>query len=174
MTSSGFPSVPSTSRPAGIAAVLGMLAVTAYALFAALQIQVLNPLATVPDSTLREIHAAVGRTADTMGWGLMIALLLPGPMIAGAAALAGIRRRLSAATFTLIMLVLLAGGSPVYLLASFPAGMTLADTFGVGGADHAPWAMILHAISLLALVALAIIGLLRIARGAAVPTTRTT
>lgn len=135
--------------------VLGTVAVLSYAVFAAVQIQVLNPLATVPGAELRQIHAAVGRTSDTMGWGLMFALLLPGPVIAASTALAGARGRLSRTAVAMIMLGLLTGGSPIYLLASFPAGMTLADTFGVGGADHAPWALILHALSLLAVLALA-------------------
>ncbi|WP_140398448.1 hypothetical protein [Brachybacterium massiliense] len=135
--------------------VLGTVAVLSYAVFAAVQIQVLNPLATVPGAELRQIHAAVGRTSDTMGWGLMFALLLPGPVTAASTALAGARGRLSRTALAMIMLGLLTGGSPIYLLASLPAGMTLADTFGVGGADHAPWALILHALSLLAVLALA-------------------
>ncbi|WP_341856581.1 hypothetical protein [Brachybacterium sp. GPGPB12] len=102
-----------------------------------------------------EIHAAVGRTSDSMGWGLMIAALLPGPLLAASAALAARRGRLSTRGLLMIMLGLLALGTPIYLVASFPAGMTLADTFGVGGADHAPWARILHTISQIAALALA-------------------
>lgn len=148
----------------GAFAALGALAVLACAVLAALQIQVLNPLATVPGSSLREIHAAVGRTADTMGWGLMIAALLPGPLIAGAAAIAAARGRLRGSVVVLIMLGLLVGASPVYLVASFPAGMTLADTFGVGGADHAPWGNVLHALSLLAVVALVVAVVVQVVR----------
>ncbi len=55
----------------------------------------------------------------------------------------------------MVMLGLLALGTPIYLGASFPARMTLADTLGVDGADHAPWARMLHTLSLLATVALA-------------------
>lgn len=139
---------------------IGAAAVVAYAAFAALQIQVLNPLAAVPGSTLHEIHAAVAQrdSADTMGWGLMIATLLIGPLIALVVATFGARGRLRAGTAAVIMLGLLTLGSPGYLIASFPAGMTLADTFMIGGADHAPWATILHAVSLLSLLAL--VGLL--------------
>ncbi|MDN5588407.1 MAG: hypothetical protein L0G69_17790, partial [Brevibacterium sp.] len=50
------------------------------------------------------------------------------------------------------------------LVASFPAGMTLADTFMVGGADHAPWAIILHAVSTLSILALAGFSIARAAR----------
>lgn len=143
------------ARRSLVLGVAGTALVLGYALFAALQIQVLNPLATVPGSSLREIHAAVGRTADAMGWGLMTVALLPGPLLAAAAAVAAHRGRLSARGLLITMLGLLALGTPIYFVASFPAGMTLADTFGVGGADHAPWARILHTLSLLAVLALA-------------------
>lgn len=55
----------------------------------------------------------------------------------------------------MVMLGLRALGTPIYLGASFPARMTLADTLGVDGADHAPWARMPHTLSLLATVALA-------------------
>ena len=55
----------------------------------------------------------------------------------------------------MIMLGLLSLGSPGYSIAPFPAGMTLADTFMVDGADHAPWGRILHALSTLSTLALA-------------------
>ena len=63
---------------------IGAVAVLAYAVFAAVQIQVLNPLATMPGYTLQEIHAAVAQrdSADTMGWGLMSVTLAIGPLIA--------------------------------------------------------------------------------------------
>ena len=163
--------VSSSPFPARLISLLGGAAVLAYAIFAALQIQVLNPLATVPGSTLQEIHAAVGQTADTMGWGLMIVILLIGPLLAVVVAIFTVRGRLSAGTALMIMLALLALGTPAYFMASFPAGMTLADTFGVGGADHAPWADILHAISLLAVVALALVGISRGVRAAKTPAT---
>lgn len=157
MTSSS----PLSTRLIGL---IGAAAVTAYAVFAALQIQVLNPLATMPGNTLREIHAAVGQTADTMGWGLMIVALLIGPLIAVTVATFAVRGRLRAGSVLMFMLALLALGTPAYFVASFPAGMTLADTFGVGGADHAPWANILHAVSLLAVVALAVVMAVRAMR----------
>lgn len=143
---------------AGLIGAAGTLLVLAYALFAALQIQVLNPLATMPGSTLGEIRAAVGRTGDSMGWGLMIATLIPGPLLAAALTVAAARGRLSARAMLVCTLVLLTLGSLAYLVASFPAGMTLADTFMVGGGDHSPWGNLLHAISLASLVALMVLG----------------
>lgn len=163
-----------TTAPAGtrsaaarVIGLLGAMTVLAYAVFAALQIQVLNPLATVPGSTLAEIHAVVGRSGDTMGWGLMIALLVPGPLIAASVALSSWRGRLSAPAVLMIVLSLLVLGSPVYLAASFPAGMTLADTFFVGGADHSPWALVLHLTSLAALLALVAVVIVRAVGAAA-------
>lgn len=132
----------------------GTALVFAYAVFAALQIQVLNPLAAVPGSSLREISAAVGNTADTMGWGLMIVVLALGPLLAGTITSIGWRGRIPAAIMLAAMLGLLVLGAPAYFVASFPAGMTLADTFGIAGADHSPWAWVLHLVSLLALLAL--------------------
>ncbi|MCW1804279.1 hypothetical protein [Brachybacterium squillarum] len=147
----------SASLPARLVGPIGAAAVLAYAAFAALQIQVLNPLATMPGSTLQEIHDAIARrdSEDTMGWGLMTVTLLIGPVVAVIAATLGARGRLNAGTVVMIMLGLLSLGSLGYLVASFPAGMTLADTFMVGGADHAPWATVLHTISAVSLFALA-------------------
>jgi hypothetical protein len=76
------------STSARVIGLLGAAAVLAYAVFAALQIQVLNPLATVP-------------------------------------------------------------------------GSTLADTFFVGGADHSPWALVLHLTSLVAVLALVAVAIVR-------------
>lgn len=162
------PAPVAARHTARLVSLIGAAAVLAYALFAALQIQVLNPLATVPGSTLREIHAAIEQrhSADTMGWGLMIVTLLIGPLIAVVVATMAARGRLRTGTVLMVMLALLALGSPGYLMASFPAGMTLADTYGVGGADHAPWANILHAASLLAVVALAVVVISRAVRAA--------
>lgn len=150
--------MPSTSvRTARRVALLGAAAVLAYAVFAALQIQVLNPLAAVPGSTLREIHSAVTArdSADTMGWTLMTVVLLVGPSIAVIVAVLAVRGRLRTDTVVHALLVQLALGSPGYWVASFPAGMTLADTFGISGADHSPWAVVLHGVSALSVVTLA-------------------
>lgn len=170
MTTTSSPSASTSSARAGSTpasrwiGVGGTALVLAYAVFAALQIQVLNPLAAVPDSSLREIRAAVGNTADTMGWGLMIIVLALGPLIAGTITIIGWRGRISTAGMLAAMLGLLLVGTPAYFVASFPAGMTLADTFGIGGADHSPWAQLLHLVSLLALIALVVIAIRAVIR----------
>ncbi|MGP5307051.1 hypothetical protein [Brachybacterium alimentarium] len=157
---------PSPSLAGRLIGPIGAAAVLAYAVFAAVQIQVLNPLATMPGYTLQEIHAAVVQreSADTMGWGLMSVALVIGPVIGLIVAALGVRGRLHAGTVLMIMLGLLSLGSPGYFVASFPAGMTLADTFMVGGADHAPWAIILHAVSTLSILALAGLSIARAVR----------
>lgn len=161
-----FRMTPSPSLAGRLIGPIGAAAVLAYAVFAAVQIQVLNPLATMPGYTLQEIHAAVVQreSADTMGWGLMSVALVIGPVIGLIVAALGVRGQLHAGTVLMIMLGLLSLGSPGYLVASFPAGMTLADTFMVGGADHAPWAIILHAVSTLSILALAGLSIARAAR----------
>ena len=151
-------SAPRRRVAAGLLGAAGTLLVLAYAVFAALQIQVLNPLATMPGSTLGEIRAAVGSTGNSWGGGLMTGGRVPGPLLAAALTGAGGRGRLSARAMMVWMLVLLMLGSLAYFVASFPAGMSLADTFMVGGADHSPWANLLHAISVASLGALIVLG----------------
>ncbi|GAA1314399.1 MAG: hypothetical protein ACTH6N_04140 [Brachybacterium tyrofermentans] len=159
------PSIRTRANPASRwIGVGGTALVLAYAVFAALQIQVLNPLAAVPGSSLREISAAVGNTADTMGWGLMIVVLALGPLIAVLITIIGWRGRIPTTGMLVAMLGLLMLGTPAYFVASFPAGMTLADTFGIGGADHSPWAGVLHLVSLLALIALVVIAVRAVIR----------
>lgn len=51
-------------------------------------------------------------------------------------------------------LLILVLGAPSHWFASFPAGMGIADTYVTFGADHAPWGMVLYAVSAAALVAL--------------------
>ena len=55
-------------------------------------------------------------------------------------------------------LVLLTFGAPAYFMASFGAGMGLADTYGISGADYSPWARPLYLVSLLSLLAALAIG----------------
>lgn len=49
-------------------------------------------------------------------------------------------------------LVLLMFGAPAYFMASFGAGMGLADTYGISGGDYSPWARPLYLVSLLSLL----------------------
>lgn len=54
-----FRMTPPSTLAARLIGPIGAVAVLAYAVFAAVQIQVLNPLVTMSGYTLQEIHAAV-------------------------------------------------------------------------------------------------------------------
>ena len=60
--------------------------------------------------------------------------------------------------FSLAVLALglasLVAASPAYFMASVGPGMALADTYGVGGGDHSPWAWPIYVVSVLALAGL--------------------
>ena len=146
---------PTHRRSMAMAAV-GTGLVVAYAFLAALQILVLNPLASVPGRNLGEIHAEVEAAGESMGVWVVIANLLLGPAIAITLLLLRARRRpvQPARATTVPYLALLVLGAPAYFWASFGPGMSLADTFMIDGYDHSPWALPLHVTSGLALVAL--------------------
>ena len=67
-------------------------------------------------------------------------------------------------------LVLLVFAAPGHIFVAFGPGMSLADTFMVSGADHAPWGAALYLVSGLALAGLIVL-IIRAARarGGAVP-----
>ena len=142
-------------------AICGTLLITAYAVLAALQIIVLNPLAAVPGATLDEIHEEMARMGESPGIPVTIAILGLGVLLAGALlVLIAVRADatpFAAATACLLMLVL---GAPAYFIASFGPGMALADAFLISGADSSPWAIPLYMTSgaaLLVLLALIVI-----------------
>jgi hypothetical protein len=146
--------------PVVIFGVLGTLAVIAYAVFAEIQILVLNPLAAVPNESLEAIWArmsppgAIDRqlTTGILSVGVILAVvLLAGSLLS----LRGRPRAVAAGFLGLLVL-----GAPAYVLASFSPGLNLADTFGVDGADYSPWANVLYAASAVALVGLVILGAL--------------
>jgi hypothetical protein len=163
MTSS--PDSTSDHRTAVLIAVFGTLLVCAYAGLAALQILVLNPLAAAPGRDLDEIRAdmtAAGESLSTpamvgvLGLGVALAILL--------LVLITVRRDTTPTAAMLGYLVLLAFGAPAYFIASFGAGMGLADTYMISGADYSPWAIPLYLTSLIGLVAALTIGAIDLAR----------
>lgn len=125
--------------------IAGVVATVCYAAWAAWQILVLNPLAAAPGRTLPEIQAELARYNESLGEVAVAVILGAGVVIA--LGLAKVHwngnTRWTAASY----LLLLALGTPAYWVASFGAGMALADTFGIGGADHSPWALPLYAVS---------------------------
>ncbi|WP_236610924.1 hypothetical protein [Microbacterium sp. UCD-TDU] len=80
--------------------------------------------------------------------------------------LAAAARPLIPAMGFLVLLTLGAGG---YFIASFGAGMGLADAFGIGGGDYSPWARPLYAASALSAVALVVVGVMAAVRPRSAP-----
>ena len=133
-------------------AVIGLIAVTAYAALAALQILVLNPLAAVPGASLGGIYAEMDAVGETMPVTMPLLMLGVGVAAAVVVAVLSIRSRLEPAHSALLFLLLLIFGTPGYFVASFGPGMSIADAFGLGGADHSRWSLLLYAVSLAAAV----------------------
>ncbi len=130
---------------------LGLGTVAVYAGLGVLHLPVLNPLAAVPGVGLGSIYDRVHQAGETMGGTLAVlwALVLIG--LSGAAWWQV--RRPGAFTGTQVlranpMLVVL--GAPSLFVVSFWSGTSLADTFGISGGDHAPWARVLYQVSALA------------------------
>lgn len=144
--------------------IAGVIAVTAYAALAAVQILVLNPLAAAPGLTLDEIRAEMSDAGEGLGPEGVFLVLGIGVVMALGVALAAIVTKAPPIVPGMSMLALLMLGTLGYFVASFGAGMGLADTFGIGGADHSPWARPLYAVSALAAIGVVIGGILSIRR----------
>ena len=136
--------------------IVGVLLVTAYAALAAVQILVLNTLAAAPGLTLDEIGSAMSDAGEGLGEGAVFAILGIGVALALATAVVCIARRAHPVVPAMTFLALLMCGTIGYFVASFGAGMALADTFGISGGDYSPWAQPLYAISVLAALALVV------------------
>ncbi|WP_258134191.1 hypothetical protein [Microbacterium sp. MYb45] len=148
--------------------IAGVLAVTAYAAWAALQILVLNPLAAVPGRTLDEIRAEMSAVGEDLLWEPVFFILGIGVVLAVVVAVVSIRGRADPVIPAMSFLALLMLGTLGYFVASFGPGMSLADTFGIGGADYSPWARPLYAVSALAGAAIAVGGVVTVLRRRAV------
>jgi len=144
--------------------IMGVLAVTAYAAFAAVQILVLNPLAAAPGLTLDEIDSEMANAGESLSKGAMFFILGIGVVLAVVVAVVSIGAGTHPLVPTIGFLVLLMLGTIGYFAASFGAGMALADTFGISGADYSPWARPLYAVSALSAVALVVVGIVRAVR----------
>ncbi|MCA1306660.1 hypothetical protein LC082_07105 [Microbacterium esteraromaticum] len=134
----------------GMVALAGVVAVALYAVWAAVQIFVLNPLAAAPGLTLDEVYAEMAAVGETMPVGFALGVLAVGVVIAIVIAVLGMRADLDPDVLMLLFLIVLVLGAPAYFVASFAPGMSLADTFFISGADASPWAASLYITSLLA------------------------
>lgn len=138
---------------------LGALAVVVYAIWAAVHILVVNPLAAVPGWELDEIYGAMADAGEDFSVAWVLGFLVFGVLLAVAAAWVCIATKappIVAASGPLALLVL---GAPAYFIASFGPGMSLADTFGISGGSHSPGNLPLYATSALAAVAIIIGGI---------------
>lgn len=151
-------SVFSQQRRSVWIAIVGLVLVAAYAVAGTLQILVWNPLAAVPGATLEEIHADLDQANESLAAPTVIAWAIIGFGLAAIVLLRALVRPESRVKDVLALdLLLLVLAAPSHWFAAFPAGMGIADAFATHGGDHAPWGMVLYAISAVALVALSIV-----------------
>jgi hypothetical protein len=143
-------------RPWG-AAVVVLAVMLAYAAVAALQILVWNPLAAVPGMNLAGIRAAMAHANEPLRIAPVIAILGLGVVLTAALLAWMLKARVGPRQVVVVGLALVAWGAPAYFVASFNAGMSMADAFGIGGGDYAPWGGVLMQFSLGALLALCIV-----------------
>jgi hypothetical protein len=137
------------------------MVIAAYAVVGALQILVWNPLAAVPGKGLEQIKAEMVAAGESMGEPAVYGFAVIGTVLALAIlAVALLGRIKRVRTVVILGLVLLILGAPAFWIASFPAGMGIADTFMTHGGDHAPWGGVLLRISLGAMLALLLVALM--------------
>lgn len=142
---------PSLQRLGFWAALGGFAVLVGYAVVGVLQILVWNPLASVPGATLGEIHAEMHKANESLGTAWAVAWGAIGVLLATGVLFLALTQRIPVgrAAFLNLMLIMLA--APSLWIASFPAGMSLADTFYTGDGDRAPWAALLYLVSAAAL-----------------------
>lgn len=155
-----------TERRRVLVAGVGLLAVAGYASVAALQIRVWNPLAAAPGRTLGQITAETEAAGQPLAPAMTSVVLAIGVVLA--AALYGyvvVAGALDAWFVCCLYLLLIVFGGFGYAFASFSPGMSLADTYGIGGADHAPGGVVLLLVSAVAFLALIATGVAAGVRG---------
>lgn len=121
-----------------------------------------NPLAAVPGATLDEIHAVMGRANETLSAPTVLVWAATGTVLAAAVLIATLRQTISGKASAVLYLLLLGMAAPSLMIASFPAGMGLADAFAISGGDHAPWGAVLYSVSAVAFLALAVVAVRRL------------
>jgi hypothetical protein len=157
-----------------VVSVVGAAAVTAYAVWAAIHILVLNPLAAVPGSSLAEIRGAIADAGELFSIGMVVGILAIGPVLAIAAAWVCIANRVQPIVAVSAPIALLILGAPGYFVASFAPGMALADTFMISGGSHSPWHLPLYAVSVVAAIGAIALAIGAAARARSAPATAVT
>ena len=141
-------------RSATWTGVTGCLLVVGYAVAGALQALVWNPLAAVPGATLAEIHTAMDQANESLAAPTVLVWAAIGTSLTAAVLIAALKHSISGKTTAALNLLLLVLAAPSHWMASFAAGMGLADAFGISGGDYAPWGKVLYIVSAMSLVAL--------------------
>lgn len=144
--------------------IVGVLAVTAYATLAALQILVWTPLAAVPGLTLDQIRGELSEAGESLNEAMTIAILGVGVVLALAVAVVSVRARVHPVVPAMSLLSVLMLGGPGFFIASFGPGMSLADTFMISAGVTLPGVRPFYAVSALAAAALVIGGIVVVVR----------
>lgn len=138
-----------------VVAAVGTALVLGYAALALVQILYLKPLAAAPSRTLAEIHSDLAAAGESLGAPMAFVIMGVGPIFAVVILGLAVARRITNPWVTaLIYLAVLTVGPGAYFVASFGAGMSLADTYGISGGDDSPWARPFCVVSLAAAVSL--------------------
>lgn len=133
--------------------------ISAGVVLAAVQIWVLNPLAARPGTSLATIYAEMRQAGQfsVLGETLGALTLVSGLVVAAALLREGLRPPgLPTAGIVMVGGLCMALAVPAYWWASFSMGMSLADTYGIGGGDHSPWARPLFGLSAMGLAAVVV------------------
>lgn len=139
----------------------GFVFVLGYAVAGVFQILVWNPMAAVPGATLDEIHADMARANESLAAPVVLVWAATGALLAAAVLMAALKESISTRVTAVLYLLLLGLGAPSHMMASFPAGMGVADAFATSGADHAPWGVVLYIVSTVAFLALLLVAVHR-------------
>ena len=143
-------------------AILGVLAVVLYAVVAGVNIFVLNPLAAVPGSSLRQIYWEVEASQEGGRQAFSGIVLATGCVLALVVAAAVIRARLSPNGALILMLTILAMGAPAYVIASTPMRLSVAHAHYVNDAELTPWPLVLYGVSALSGLAVVVLAVVRV------------
>lgn len=137
---------------------VGFLLVIAYAFAGTLQVLIWNPLAAAPGSTWDEILETIRWSEGTSTIPVVLAWASFGIIFATLGLCLALRWKISAISVAQCFLWLLVLGAPGLMFVSFPVGVGFADTYGISGADLAPWARLLYLLSAAALLILVLLG----------------